>query len=367
VKILWLTWKDSKHPQAGGAEVVSSELAKRLVKAGHEVTFVTSGYKNASHTDTIDGYSVIRVGGRFTVYWQAYRYIKKNLADWPDLVVEEINTIPFCTRFYLRDKPRLMFFHMLCREIWFYQLRLPLSVVGYALEPIYLRLLSAERAIAMSLSTKKDLIRHGFHPKKVAVISEGIELEPITHLEPSAKHSKPTIVSLGSIRPMKRTMDQIKAFELAKAEMPDLQMMIAGGAGGNYGKKVLETIARSPYAADIKYLGRISAAEKLELLQRAHLITVTSVKEGWGLIVTEAASQGTPAAVYNVDGLRDSVQHGKTGSVCTENTPAQLAKNIVDLLSDTAQYRRLQQNAWEWSKQINFETSFKQFSEAVES
>jgi glycosyltransferase involved in cell wall biosynthesis len=260
-----------------------------------------------------------------------------------------------------------MFFHMLCREIWFYQLRLPLSVVGYALEPIYLRLLSAERAIAMSLSTKKDLIRHGFHPKKVAVISEGIELEPITHLEPSAKHSKPTIVSLGSIRPMKRTMDQIKAFELAKAEMPDLQMMIAGGAGGNYGKKVLETIARSPYAADIKYLGRISAAEKLELLQRAHLITVTSVKEGWGLIVTEAASQGTPAAVYNVDGLRDSVQHGKTGSVCTENTPAQLAKNIVDLLSDTAQYRRLQQNAWEWSKQINFETSFKQFSEAVES
>jgi glycogen synthase len=94
VKILWLTWKDSKHPHAGGAEVVSSELAKRLVKAGHEVTFVTSGYKGASQTDSIDGYSIVRVGGRFTVYWQAYRYIKKNLADWPDFVVEEINTIP---------------------------------------------------------------------------------------------------------------------------------------------------------------------------------------------------------------------------------------------------------------------------------
>jgi glycosyltransferase involved in cell wall biosynthesis len=166
---------------------------------------------------------------------------------------------------------------------------------------------------------------------------------------------------------MKRTLDQIRAFELAKAEMPDLQLKIAGGVGGKYGKKVLEAIKNSPYADDIEYLGRISTTQKLELLQRSHLITVTSVKEGWGLIVTEAASQGTPAAVYNVDGLRDSVQHGKTGTVCAKNTPAHLARSIVELLSDTSKYRQFQKNAWEWSKQINFETSYEQFSKAVES
>jgi hypothetical protein len=188
MKILWLTWKDIRHPHAGGAEVVSSELAKRLVQAGHEVTFVTSSYPGAAHTETIDGYNVIRVGGRFTVYWEAYKYVKTHLSEWPDFVVEEINTVPFCTRFYLRDKPRLLFFHMLCREIWFYQLRLPFSALGYVIEPLYLRLLSAERAIAMSLSTKKDLLRHGFHPKKVSVISEGIEIEPIEVLKPDVKH-----------------------------------------------------------------------------------------------------------------------------------------------------------------------------------
>lgn len=365
MRILWLSWKDIQHPQGGGAEVVTSELGKRFVQAGHEVILVTAGYPGAEHKSVIDGYTVIRVGGRFSVYFQAYRYIKRHLADWPDFVVEEINTIPFFSRLYLRHKPRLLFFHMLCREIWFYQLPLPAGLVGYVLEPLYLKFLSSERAIAMSASTKKDLSRYGFHPRKTTVISEGIQLEPVAKLAPDVKYDKPTIVSLGSIRPMKRTLDQVRAFELAKVKMPTLQMKIAGDGEGRYGKKVLAAIASSPYVDDIEYLGRISSAEKTLLLQKAHLITVTSIKEGWGLIVTEAASQGTPAAVYDVDGLRDSVQDGKTGSVCRRNTPAHLAANIVALLSDKAHYQTVQKNAWEWSKDINFETSYQQFSKEV--
>jgi len=365
MRILWLSWKDIQHPQAGGAEVVASELGKRLVRAGHELIFVTAGYPGAEPKTVIDGYTVIRVGGRFSVYWQAYRYVKRHLADWPEFVIEEINTVPFCSRLYLRHKPRLLFFHMLCRKIWFYQLGLPASLAGYVLEPLYLKFLSGERAIAMSVSTKLDLVRYGFRPKNIAVISEGIQIEPMSKLMPNIKHDKPTIVSLGSFRPMKRTLDQIRAFELAKAELPELQLKIAGDGRGSYGKKVLAAIANSPFKNDIEYFGRVSATEKSHLLRKAHIIMVTSIKEGWGLTVTEAASQGTPAAVYNVDGLRDSVQNGKTGAVCSRNTPAHLAANIVALLSDSARYQMMQQNAWEWSKHINFETSYRQFRKEV--
>jgi glycosyltransferase involved in cell wall biosynthesis len=365
MRVLWLSWKDIRHPQAGGAEVVTSELCKRLVKEGHEVTLVTALYPGANQKDTIDGYDVVRVGGRFSVYFKAYQYIKQHLVDWPDFVVEEINTIPFFSKRYLGHKQRLLFFHMLCREIWFYQLPLPASLIGYILEPLYLKFLSSERAIAMSESTKQDLIRHGFKPSNITLISEGIQLEPVTSLDEATKYDTPTIVSLGSIRPMKRTLDQVRAFELAKQSLPSLKMKIAGDASGAYGKKVLTTIAQSPYKNDIEYLGRISADEKSQLLQKSHLITVTSIKEGWGLIVTEAASQGTPAAVYDVDGLRDSVLHDKTGAVCARNTPAQLASNIVALLSNQSHYQTLQKNAWEWSKQINFEISHQQFSKEV--
>ena len=58
----------------------------------------------------------------------------------------------------------------------------------------------------------------------------------------------------------------------------------------------------------VQFLGRISPSEKLERLARAHVLIVTSVREGWGLVVTEAASVGTPTIAYNVAGLSDSVR-----------------------------------------------------------
>lgn len=365
MRILWLSWKDIRHPQAGGAEVVTSELCKRLVQAGHEVTLVTAQYAGSSHKDVIDGYNIVRVGGRFSVYFHAYRYIKQHLTGWPEFVVEEINTIPFFSKLYLRDKQRLLFFHMLCREIWFYQLPLPASLVGYIIEPLYLRFLSNERTVAMSESTKQDLIRHGFKANKINVISEGIQLEHLVKLAHDTKYDQPTLVSLGSVRPMKRTLDQVRAFEIAKQSLPTLQLKVAGDASGAYGEKVLAAIASSPYKNDIEYLGRITSKQKSELLQKAHLITVTSIKEGWGLIVTEAASQGTPAVVYNVDGLRDSVRHNQTGAVCERNTPTELAANIVSLLANESYYQMLRNNAWEWSKSINFEISHQQFNKEV--
>jgi glycosyltransferase involved in cell wall biosynthesis len=365
MRILWLSWKDIQHPQAGGAEVVTSELCKRLVRAGHEVTLVTASYPGAKHKDVIDGYAIVRVGGRFSVYCQAYWYVKHHMADWPDFVVEEVNTIPFFSKLYLRYTPRLLFFHMLCREIWFHQLPFPASLIGYIIEPLYLKFLSSERAIAMSASTKRDLARYGFRSEDVTIISEGIQLKPVRELASKTKFVRPTIISLGSIRRMKQTLDQIRAFELAKASTPTLQMRIAGDSSGSYGKKVLAAIASSPYKDDIEYLGRISSAEKKRLLREAHLITVTSIKEGWGLIVTEAASQGTPAVVYDVDGLRDSVRHGKTGVICSDNTPQSMADGITKLILDASYYRTLQKNAWEWSKHINFEVSFEQFRKEI--
>jgi glycosyltransferase involved in cell wall biosynthesis len=112
-------------------------------------------------------------------------------------------------------------------------------------------------------------------------------------------------------------------------------------------------------------VGTVSKEEKIALMQRSWLIAAASVKEGWGLTVTEAASQGTPAVVYNVDGLRDSVKDGKTGIVCKANTPENMAENILKLLENKEEYARLRKAGWEWSKEINFENSYRQFIEKI--
>ncbi len=391
MNILWLTWKDLEHPRSGGAETVNEELAKRLVRDGHAVTFIVGGFHGGAPDEMKNGYKIIRVGNRVTVYWYAYRYYHTHLPGWPDLVIDEVNTVPFFAAFYCKSKhplltkegtagrfPRtILFIHQLCRAIWFYELPFPLSLVGWLLEPLYLRLLNDQPVITVSASTKRDLLRYGFKDNNIHLIPEGIESHPLTTLPPKTFDLQPIrLLALGELRAMKRTDHIINAFEILKQNLKPLtttlqpsafnfKLTVAGSTEGAYAKKILRMVARSSFKDVITVLGRITDEQKLALLHTSHLLCVTSVKEGWGLVVTEAASQGTPAIVYDVDGLRDSVRHGETGIVCEENTPECMAENIMKLVSNPSEYERLRKNAWEWSREFTFERSYQEFIKSL--
>jgi len=181
-------------------------------------------------------------------------------------------------------------------------------------------------------------MKYGFKDKNIHIISEGIDMEPVPDLQAVQKYDSPTILAFGSARPMKRINHVRKAFEIAKKEIPNLQLIIADQVDEN---------------------------KKVELMQKSHLMCSASVKEGWGLIVTEANSQGTPAVAYNVDGLADSIIHNKTGLLCSKNTPQNLAENIITLLQDSIRYETLRRNAWTHSKQITFEKSYQDFKKIL--
>mgnify|MGYP000852718486 CR=1 FL=1 len=364
-KILWMTWKDKKHPLAGGAEVVNEELAKRLVKDGYDVTILTSGFKDCERDETINGYRVIRVGSLMSVYWNAYLFYKKNLIGWADLVIDEINTIPFFCKFYVKEK-NIIFIHQLCREIWFYGMQFPISLFGYLVEPLYLRLLSNVRTITISESTRLDLSKHGFNNDKISLIPEGLEFPPISEQEykNTKKENNPTMIYLGSIRKMKRPKHVLKAFELARSKIPNLKFFIVGHGKNQYASEFFRDVKYSKYAKDIKYFGRVSNKRKMDLLKKSHVICVTSVKEGWGLIVTEANSCGTPAIVYDVDGLRDSCKNRKTGIVCGP-TPYSMALGIIKLFNNRELYDKYRYNSWKDSFNYNYDKTYKKFLKII--
>jgi len=363
-----MTWRDRRHPRAGGAELVNEEVAKRLARDGHEVKFIVGSFPGSTTEEKRDGFSIVRLGNRFTVYWKAYRYYKKHLRGTFDIVIDEMNTIPFFAKLYVKER-NIMFVHQLCREIWFYEMPFPLSLIGYLLEPLYLRLLSfgSPVVVTVSESTKKDLLRFGFRSEKIHIISEGIEMQPLSTFDfpLSTKYSVPTILALGAIRAMKRTYDILKAFEHVRSTIPDARLILVGEPEGRYGKRVLAFAKRSMFARDIECVGKVDAAKKIELLQKSHVLAVASVKEGWGLTVTEANSQGTPAVVYDVDGLRDSVRDGETGIITKKNTPAALANSLARLLANESVYVAMQKNALAWSKEITFENSYRDFKNIV--
>lgn len=353
------------HPYAGGAEIVTSELLKQLAQDGHKVVLVTSRFKDSKIEEDRDGYQIHRVGSRISVYWKAYQYYRLNLKDWADLVIDECNTIPFFAIRYVNCQS-IMFFHQLCREIWFYQMLCPLSWIGYFIEPLYLHWLNDARAITVSQSTSDDLQRYGFKKENIKIISEGIQIDPVVDLDSVKKYERPTVLSLGSVRPMKRTMDVLQAFELAKNKVPDLYLIIAGSLKGIYGEKIKNAAQNSLFYKDIVLLGSINDKTKVDLLRHSHIVAVTSVKEGWCLVVTEANSQGTPAVGYNVDGLRDSIRDGRTGWLTKNNIPESLAEKIVEVFSSPNNiYNLLRRNGWQWSKEINFKRSYCEFCSRV--
>jgi glycosyltransferase involved in cell wall biosynthesis len=367
VRITWFSWKDINHPRAGGAEKVSDEIRNRLARDGHEVTLITSMYAGSTARDKVDGVRVLRSGGHFSVYWQA-RKVFKTLPQ-QDLVIDEMNTVPFMTTFYSKKTTNILLTYQLARQVWFYQMFFPLSIIGYLAEPLYLRLISKRYPLVLteSESTKKDLARFGFNNSNVEVFRVGMETvaDKGGKKEGLAQKKPGQIVFLGAFRPMKRPIDAIKAFEAAHAVNPNLSLVMAGNNHGPYADKVARYVEQSAHRSAIHLKGRVTEEQKSKLLQESQAIIVTSIKEGWGLIVTEANSKGTPAVVYDADGLRDSVKDKVTGLVVRSGDTGALGRAIVDLLANPDLLVKYSKASLQDSRQYTFDISYQDFKHAV--
>ncbi|MEO6760874.1 MAG: glycosyltransferase family 4 protein [Candidatus Saccharimonadales bacterium] len=364
MNIIWMSWKDRSHPLSGGAEAVSGAIMDRLARDGHSVKHLTASYPGAKDDEKVNGINIIRLGGRYSVYLKVKAYFKHNLAEWPDVIIDEMNTIPFAAALY-SQKRTVLLTYQLARKVWFYQIVFPLSAIGYLIEPLYLRYIAPHYKMVLteSESTRQDMARYGFNTSRTHIFQVGMELKPLQSLPKKADRS--LVLSLGAVRPMKRTLHAVKAFESARDEDTSLHMVIAGSTSSSYGQKVIQYVNNSRHVDFIEVKGRVSDNEKTDLMHQAGIILVTSVKEGWGLIVIEANSQGTPAAVYDTDGLRDSVQNGKTGLLVNDGNYVAMGSTIVNLLNDDALYNNLREAAWMWSKEFTLENSYQSFMEAI--
>jgi glycosyltransferase involved in cell wall biosynthesis len=227
MNIVWFSWKDINHPLAGGAETVSTEIRKRLVLDGHSVRLITSRPKNSNDFEIANGVEIYRTGGKYSVYIKAHSLYKlKKMGEWADITIDEMNTLPFGVPFYKDNQAsNYLLTYQLARSVWFYQMVLPLSFIGFLLEPIYLKLISKKYRLVLteSKSTKDELIEFGFIDSKIKIFRIGMELPPAQ--KTNKKENSNTILYLGAFRKMKRTLHAVKAFEIASDSRPGLTMV----------------------------------------------------------------------------------------------------------------------------------------------
>ncbi|HEV7179766.1 MAG TPA: glycosyltransferase, partial [Candidatus Baltobacteraceae bacterium] len=95
LRILVINWRDPKHPAAGGAETYLFEQARRWVRWGHQVEWLSGGFPGGAARDRIDAIPVRRVGNAVTVYAAVPWTYLREFRDRFDLVLDSSNGIPF--------------------------------------------------------------------------------------------------------------------------------------------------------------------------------------------------------------------------------------------------------------------------------
>ncbi len=358
MNILIFSWRGPGHPNVGGAESSTHEHAKGWVRAGHNVTLFTSHYQGARREENVDGVTILRAGSQVMgVQIEALKWYLFSSHRKFDLVIDQFHGIPFFTPFFVRVK-KLAFIHEVTKEIWklnpwpkpWYFIP---AIFGSLLEPLIFRFFYSRMPfMTVSESTKKDLMSWGIPAENVKMIHNGIT---VPHIKIPAKENKKTLIYLGSLSKDKGTEDALKVFSLLKKE--DFQFWVVGKSDPRYLKFLKKMSQKLGIDKRVKFFGFVPEVRKYELLARAHLLINPSIREGWGLVVIEAARMGTPTVAYNVAGLKDSVVDGKTGILCQHNSVSNLAEEILKLLDNEEKLQGMSKQAIAWSKKFRWHES----------
>jgi glycosyltransferase involved in cell wall biosynthesis len=357
LRVLWFNWRDIKNPHFGGAEVLTHEIATRLTKKGdYDITLFTSYFPGSLQDESLDGIKILRNGGIYTVYEKAKKFYKRNKNHY-DIIIDEINGKPFLTPKYVKfEKPIIALIHSRTAEQFLYELSFPANYLCYYyFEKRWLSYYKNIPTVTVSPSSKTELENLGF--KRISVIPQGVSKPTLSSLP--RKENSPTVLFVGRLKRHKLPDHAILAFFSIKKQIPDARLWVIGDG---YMRKKLQEKFGSP---DVEFYGQVNSEIKYKMLSKAHITLVPATHEGWGLVVTESNSVGTPVVAYDVPGLRDSVRDGETGILVKDRSPESLASSAIALLKDQSLLENFSRKALSFSKQFSWDTTTEAFDKII--
>jgi len=363
LKILVFSWKDIKHPWAGGSEVNIQEQARRWVQAGHRVTMFTTRFKGMSRKDRIDGVDVLRAGGRFTIYLLAPLAYLLFLRRRADVILDIINGIPFFTPAYSR-KPVVALVHHVHREMFVIELGPVVGRFGRFVEQYLVPALYRKKPfICVSRSTESAMRAklHGGDRLDITVIHNGIDLDRFKG-GCREKFERPTVLYLGRLKKYKQLPKLIAMMSEVRRSVPDAELLVVGW--GDAVIEAREAAERAGATGYVKFLGFVEEEEKLRYYQQAWVLATASMVEGWGLTVIEANACGTPAVAFDVPGLNESILHEKTGRLASDER--EFVSCLAEMLSSPGACDELARGAADWAAGFSWDSTASRSLEVLE-
>ncbi|MGW6022991.1 glycosyltransferase family 4 protein [Streptomyces sp. NPDC055099] len=296
-RIVFLARRDLANPAAGGSELLVDRLADGLSKLGHQVTLLCGG--PAAFRD----YRVVSAGGDLGHYLRSRSAFTRQVGDC-DLLVEVCNGMPYLAPLWHRG-PTLCLVNHVHTDLWgmrFQGALAPAARLGRRLE--HWSLSGAQRGnllVAVSPSTATALRAIGVDRERIRIVHNGVE-------EPGPLHPRsdePMFLAMGRLVEYKRIDLLLRLWERVRPVTGGRLVIVGDGPE----RARLEQIA----GPGVEFKGHVSEAEKHRLLCEAWMLLHPSAVEGWGLVITEAATRSTPAIGFDVPGVRDSIEDGVTG------------------------------------------------------
>jgi glycosyltransferase involved in cell wall biosynthesis len=368
LRVVFMSWRDTGHPDGGGSEVYVERMAAAAAARGHHVTLFCAAYPAAPRVEERDGYRIVRRGGRFSVYlWGALLCLTGRLGR-ADVVVDVQNGVPFGAALYARRARVLMLVHHVHREHWPVVFGPGWARLGWWIESrLAPRIGRRAGYLTVSEATREELAALGVDPAKVRIIHNAIEPLAATGTDrigrAPVRSPNPAICVLGRLVPHKRVELALEATARLVPDFPGLTLTVVGQ--GWWQERLRAHAAALGIGSQVRFTGWVDEAEKHEILSHAWVLALPSVKEGWGIVVLEAGQHRVPAVAFtSAGGLAEAVLDGRTGLLVPDLEA--FTEALRRLLSDPALRAELGERAAEHTASFDWQRSMTAFLEILD-
>ena len=326
----------------GGAERTYRSLAERLAEKGHQVTYLTLRQWNRGADPGVTGVDVCAVGPRMRLYsgpgrrrvlppiifgagvfWHLLRYGRRydvvHTASFPYFSLLAAGLAGWRGRYRL-----VVDWHEVWTRSYWREYLGPIGGwLGWRVQRLCVRV--RQRAFCFSRLHAQRLRDEGL--KGDVTVLPGKWDGPLDPLPP--RDADGLVVFAGRHIPEKRVLAIPPALARARARVPELRAAIFGD--GPERAALLRLVAELGLDQAIEVPGFVATERVEDALARALCMVLPSRREGYGLVVLEAAARGTPSVVVAAadNAAVELVAEGENGFIASSASPEDLAAAIL--------------------------------------
>ena len=334
---------DHIYPQTiGGAERWMRDLALQLADSGHDVTYLTMRHWDATNPPSLPGVEVVGLADPGRVYdgdWRTLgpplrfglavaRHLARDGRGYDVVHTASFPFFPLLAAAALRRRGRYRIFvdwhEVWTRSYWRHYAGRLTGTIGWLVQRACIRV--RQEAYCMSELNARRLVAEGYPGDPVVlpgIYAGTSEPSSAGDVDPSL------VVYAGRHVREKRVAELVRAFQRARGEREGLRLEIYGN-GPERG--AVETLVEELGLEDsVLVAGHRPEGEVADALSRAACLATASEREGYGLVIVEAAARGTPSVVVAgpENGAVELIVDGENGAVAASAGAADLSAAIL--------------------------------------